>query len=42
MLSSRRMKSEDAAFCGVWGAIFGGIAICLAIAFWTLHKFHRI
>jgi hypothetical protein len=36
------MKSENAVFYGVWGAILGGIGICLNIAFWTLHKFHRL
>ena len=41
MLSSMRMKSEDVVFYGVWGAIFGGIGICLAIALWTAHRFHR-
>jgi len=36
-----RKDSSSRAFKFAWVAIFGGFLSCLAIAFWTLRKFHR-
>ena len=33
--------SEDASFKVAWRAMFSGMVMCMGIAVWTLHKFHR-